>query len=184
MTDHADELERIANAGLDAIAAERHDDELRALVIIQAPCGCLAYTSGGPDDSVMRTRRMTPDAQASPDRSTPTPAPWRAGRYRKRPVVIDAVQLGLAEYADDPWSAWRLHTSILDAPAWLLAAREELTLTPAFASEDYWYFDVATLEGVHRGGPDDWLIRGVEGELYFCKDSIFRATYEPALPTP
>lgn len=26
--------------------------------------------------------------------------------------------------------------------------------------------------------PGDWLIRGVEGEVYPCKDSIFRATYD------
>jgi len=38
---------------------------------------------------------------------------------------------------------------------------------------------VETLEGVMRGNPGDWLITGVKGEQYFCKDDIFRATYEP-----
>ncbi len=38
---------------------------------------------------------------------------------------------------------------------------------------------VETLEGTMNGNPGDWLITGVEGEQYFCKDSIFRATYEP-----
>lgn len=38
---------------------------------------------------------------------------------------------------------------------------------------------VETLEGIMRGNPGDWLIRGVKGELYFCKDDIFRQTYEP-----
>jgi hypothetical protein len=28
--------------------------------------------------------------------------------------------------------------------------------------------------------PDDWIIRGVKGELYPCKPDIFAATYEPA----
>ena len=38
---------------------------------------------------------------------------------------------------------------------------------------------VKTLEGVMRGNPGDWLITGVHGEQYFCKDEIFRKTYEP-----
>lgn len=37
---------------------------------------------------------------------------------------------------------------------------------------------VETLEGVMTGEPGDWLIFGVEGEAYFCKDSIFKKTYE------
>ena len=38
---------------------------------------------------------------------------------------------------------------------------------------------VETLEGQMRGNPGDWLITGVKGEQYFCKDDIFRITYEP-----
>ena len=38
--------------------------------------------------------------------------------------------------------------------------------------------EVTTLEGTMTGEVGDWLIRGVEGEEYFCKDRIFRATYE------
>ena len=39
-------------------------------------------------------------------------------------------------------------------------------------------FRVETLEGTMEGAAGDWLLCGVEGELYPCKDSIFRATYE------
>ena len=38
-------------------------------------------------------------------------------------------------------------------------------------------FEVNILEGVQQGNPGDWLIKGVEGELYPCKDRIFRKTY-------
>ena len=31
-----------------------------------------------------------------------------------------------------------------------------------------------------RGEPGDWMIQGVEGELYPCKPSIFEKTYELA----
>ena len=27
--------------------------------------------------------------------------------------------------------------------------------------------------------PGDWIITGVQGEKYPCKDDVFRATYEP-----
>jgi len=39
--------------------------------------------------------------------------------------------------------------------------------------------EVLTLEGIMRGSAGDWLIKGVEGEKYICKDAIFRQTYEP-----
>ena len=39
-------------------------------------------------------------------------------------------------------------------------------------------FEVETLEGTMRGNPGDWLIEGIQGELYPCNDDIFRATYE------
>jgi hypothetical protein len=31
-----------------------------------------------------------------------------------------------------------------------------------------------------RCSPGDWIIKGVKGELYPCRDDIFQATYEPA----
>lgn len=39
---------------------------------------------------------------------------------------------------------------------------------------------VATLEGTMTGKMGDWLIIGVNGEYYPCKDEIFQKTYEPA----
>lgn len=38
---------------------------------------------------------------------------------------------------------------------------------------------IETLEGIMTGNPGDWLITGVKGEQYFCKNDIFRVTYEP-----
>ena len=39
-------------------------------------------------------------------------------------------------------------------------------------------FSVETLEGKMSGNPGDWLIIGVNGERYPCKDEIFRKTYD------
>lgn len=48
-----------------------------------------------------------------------------------------------------------------------------------------WHYDgreplqIQTLEGVTVAAPGDWIIIGVAGETYACKDHIFRQTYEP-----
>lgn len=41
---------------------------------------------------------------------------------------------------------------------------------------------IKTLEGTMKGNAGDWLIKGVNGELYPCKDEIFRKAYIPMDP--
>jgi hypothetical protein len=86
------------------------------------------------------------------------------GRYVKRPVVVEAMRM--LSYVDFPQGA-----------AWINAnggqARYGQTDPgPAWLS-------IITLEGAMRVDPGDWIIRGVEGEFYPCKASVFAATYEP-----
>lgn len=38
---------------------------------------------------------------------------------------------------------------------------------------------IQTREGILWAESGDWLLIGIEGEMYPCADSIFRATYEP-----
>ena len=38
--------------------------------------------------------------------------------------------------------------------------------------------DIETLEGTMRANPGDWIITGVKGEQYPCKNTIFRLTYD------
>lgn len=40
------------------------------------------------------------------------------------------------------------------------------------------HFEVETLEGTMRGEVDDYLVRGVQGELYVIKKDIFEQTYD------
>lgn len=98
-------------------------------------------------------------------------------RYRKLPVEIEAVQYGLAEYADNPWEIRGG-----EIPQWLQDAARDGIVVPEFRSEDYWYLKIKTLEGDMYVSPDDWIIRGVKGELYPCKPDIFRVTHEPTAP--
>lgn len=37
---------------------------------------------------------------------------------------------------------------------------------------------IETLEGTMVGNVGDWLITGVNGEQYPCKDDVFKKTYE------
>lgn len=37
---------------------------------------------------------------------------------------------------------------------------------------------IETLEGFMNVNPGDWIIKGVAGEYYPCKDEIFKQTYE------
>jgi hypothetical protein len=37
---------------------------------------------------------------------------------------------------------------------------------------------VATLKKTLRASPNDWIIKGINGEFYPCKPDIFEATYE------
>lgn len=38
---------------------------------------------------------------------------------------------------------------------------------------------IDTLEGAMVANVGDWIIKGVNGELYPCKPDIFEKTYEP-----
>jgi hypothetical protein len=38
-------------------------------------------------------------------------------------------------------------------------------------------FEVVTMEGKMRGRKGDYLMIGIEGEMYVCKKSIFEKTY-------
>ncbi|WP_411894337.1 hypothetical protein [Winogradskyella sp. A2] len=39
-------------------------------------------------------------------------------------------------------------------------------------------FEVETLEGKMRGKKGDWLMIGVNGEMYPCDNSIFKKSYD------
>ena len=82
-------------------------------------------------------------------------------KYRKKPVVIDAVQwLGTAESFTE-----------------ILTAFPEMKWEPGEMGS--YSFIVKTLEGEHIASKGDFIIKGVAGEFYPCKPEIFMTTYEP-----
>ncbi len=82
-------------------------------------------------------------------------------KFRKKPVVIDAVQfLGTEESGE------------------LVVNELSENLVIIIHDGDHWELDIPTLEGTMIANPGDWVIRGIAGELYPCKPDIFEATYE------
>ena len=78
-------------------------------------------------------------------------------KYRKKPVVIEAIQFNGRNSAD-------IHEFCGDK------VREPV-------GKDY--LEIETLEGIHIVSPGDYIIKGIKGEFYPCKPDIFEMTYEP-----
>jgi hypothetical protein len=81
-------------------------------------------------------------------------------KYRKKPVVINAIQWTAnnnsweeikKEFGDNTGILWNIPSETLVIP---------------------------TLEGDMVANKNDWIIQGVNGELYPCKPDIFEKTYE------
>ena len=84
-------------------------------------------------------------------------------QYRKKPVVIEAVQ----------WLGRKIICP--PGPVWFAEAEEQDRIQLAGD-----ILHIKTLEGVMRANKGDWIIQGVKGEIYPCKPDIFEATYEAA----
>lgn len=89
-------------------------------------------------------------------------------KFRKKPVVIDAMPV--KDVLLCARNSWR------NLPKWLADCYEK---------GDIIFYDnrvsIQTLEGIMVGGLEDWIIKGIKGELYPCKPDIFEASYEPEL---
>lgn len=87
-------------------------------------------------------------------------------KYRKKPVVIVAHQIGQDGWPDEIWDGVNRNEIVL-----------HLTRNGRAVSG---FVEIKTLEGTMRGEIGDWIIRGVKGEFYSCKPDIFALTYENA----
>lgn len=90
-------------------------------------------------------------------------------RFRKKPVVIEAMQFETNNENGSP------HMDALCN--W---ANQGRSIDETHCWHNGTNIFVKTLEGTMRADVKDWIIRGVKGELYPCKPEIFEATYEPA----
>lgn len=89
------------------------------------------------------------------------------GRYRKKPVEIEAVQFN----GFDTTSG---QVILSERPEWLIGEFGNRVLF--FGEKDT--LTIKTLEGEHIASIGDYIIKGVKGELYPCKPDIFELTYD------
>lgn len=75
-------------------------------------------------------------------------------KYRKKPVVIEAVQFNGENYSECKDFIGDAFDNTLNYP------------------------NIKTLEGVMSVAKGDFIIKGVHGEFYPCKPDIFEKTYE------
>jgi ribosomal protein L32 len=83
--------------------------------------------------------------------------------YRKKPVVIEAVELKFSTDSQDEIIQWSNNTIQKGLDGGLR---------------------IPTLEGIMVANTGDYIIRGVKGEYYPCKPDIFEMTYELASTAP
>lgn len=83
-------------------------------------------------------------------------------KYRKKPVVIDAIQFNKGIIPNDVIAALGSNPVVFEPPN----------------------FYIATLEGKMEISLGDYIIKGVKGEFYPCKPDIFEKTYEKVHGNP
>lgn len=85
-------------------------------------------------------------------------------KYRKKPVIIEAV-----EWTGKNFDEVKAFCPVVDYHTWTqyneTGTNKEV-------------LDIPTLEGKMQASKGDYIIKGVAGEFYPCKPSIFQATYE------
>jgi hypothetical protein len=83
-------------------------------------------------------------------------------KYRKKPVVIDAVQYIKGKTSiKDIYNELRVPISV--------------GIPLRFTTEGLF---IETLEGLMRVSDGDYIIKGINGEIYPCKQDVFEKTYE------
>lgn len=87
------------------------------------------------------------------------------GNFTKKPITIQAYKYEQPDEHTRPYPVW-----LLDA----LGAGIIRTVP----SVDSLFMD--TRSGTQEAKIGDWLIKGVDGEIYPCSEEVFQATYESA----
>jgi hypothetical protein len=82
-------------------------------------------------------------------------------KFRKKPIVIEAFCLGID-----------------NIPDWFMDKVSSNDIILHGERNDLKSAEIKTLEGIMTGIKRDWIIKGVNGEIYPCKPDIFEKTYE------
>ena len=97
-------------------------------------------------------------------------------KFRKKPVIVEAIQLR--------WETWSEVCAFVGVGKLSDGKPEGCYVGPdgfrrkGRENSDRIGLMIPTLEGTMIAVQNDWIIRGVKGELYSCKPDIFELTYE------
>lgn len=83
-------------------------------------------------------------------------------KYRKKPVIIEAIQ-----FEDNSDRIIEIHEFMGGD-----------TIRVNYEDKDNPCLKIETLEGIMKASVGDYIIKGVNGEFYPCKPDIFEKTYE------
>lgn len=104
--------------------------------------------------------------------------------FRKKPVVIEAIQF--SGIFDTGFMGLHGPMFIGKMPEWLKQSQTEEGAS--HLEEGQWTFltetgtlFIKTLEGIMTASAGDYIIQGVNGEIYPCKPDIFELTYEEVI---
>lgn len=88
-------------------------------------------------------------------------------KIRKKPIVVEAMQIPALPLSADGFVEWgRLGSWLGTEGKWRLVSGVGGDI------------EIDTLEGKMTAKPGDWIIRGVDGELYPIKHSILVKSYD------
>jgi len=87
-------------------------------------------------------------------------------KYRKKLIVIEAFQNG--EHIEPEWFTSRINKDVF-----------KINMSTGYHHRDY---AIRTFKGFMSATDLDWIIKGTKGEIYPCKDDIFRESYEEFVP--
>lgn len=97
--------------------------------------------------------------------------------FRKKPITIEAVQL-----LDENWDEICEHAGVglpVNLNPYGVRMGRYGEITAGVEGEGRLGLVIPTLEGAFIANEGDWIIKGVQGEIYPCKPDIFEQTYEP-----
>jgi hypothetical protein len=106
-------------------------------------------------------------------------------KFRKKPVIVEAVHLTWRH-----WSEMCVFAGVgklsKGHPEGCYIGTDGKPVPKGYTSDEMGLLIpnemgllIPTLEGLMIAHENDWIIKGVKGELYPCKPDIFEATYEP-----
>ena len=90
-------------------------------------------------------------------------------KYRKKPVVIEAIQLTEKLFWEMEGDSKQLIFGKFHFSGSCHPINKKIGTV---------YVSIITLEGAMRADLNDWIIKGIQGEFYPCKPDIFEKTYE------